>query len=417
MIDIAIECEGIGKQYHIGQVERYRTLRDTLAQTIKSPFRRNPTETFWALRDVQFEVRRGEVIGIIGRNGAGKSTLLKILSRITRPTEGQARIHGRVGSLLEVGTGFNPELTGRENVFLNGAILGMKREEIHRKFDDIVAFAGVEQFIDTPVKRYSSGMYTRLAFAVAAHLETAIVLIDEVLAVGDAQFQKKCLGRMREIGTEGRTVLFVSHNMGAIAQLCSRSMLLDNGRITAIGETRNVIRTYMDAASAGAVLEPRSFRGPLADVLRFQFVRVNGSVNPVDLCVLPAEPLVFEFEIRAEARVPPFRTTFSIYREGSRIITLHDIETPTPIEPGEFHSRFEIPPFFLRPGDYSVGVGGQTDGGYEWLWGMEVATFQIVPEWSVGYDKLNEGLVNLPSTGSRHAGGIQEHRRSLPATR
>src|SRR2546428_1421988 len=225
--DVAIRCQGLGKQYRLGPRQRYRALRDTLPALALAPFRGlrsaigfgRPTAqgaTLWALRDVSFEVSAGEIVGIIGRNGAGKSTLLKILSRITKPTKGQAEIHGRVGSLLEVGTGFHPELTGRENIYLNGAILGMHRAEIERKFDEIVAFAEVAKFIDTPVKYYSSGMYVRLAFAVAAHLEPDILVIDEVLAVGDAAFQKKCLGRMKGMSTEGRTVLFVSHNMTAL---------------------------------------------------------------------------------------------------------------------------------------------------------------------------------------------------------
>src|SRR5213080_4833575 len=240
--DVAIRCQGLGKQYRLGPRQRYRALRDTLPALALAPFRGlrsaigfgRPTAqgaTLWALRDVSFEVSAGEIVGIIGANGAGKSTLLKILSRITAPTEGQAEIHGRVGSLLEVGTGFHPELTGRENVYLNGAILGMHRAEIERKFDEIVAFAETEKFLDTPVKRYSSGMYVRLAFAVAAHLEPEILVVDEVLAVGDAEFQKKCLGKMREVAEgHGRTVLFVSHNMVAVQNLCSVAMLLQDGR-------------------------------------------------------------------------------------------------------------------------------------------------------------------------------------------
>jgi lipopolysaccharide transport system ATP-binding protein len=260
MSDIAIRVENMGKQYRIGEQERYKALRDVLAQMMTAPFRRltnrssaaGDPQFIWALNDVSFEVKHGEVIGIIGRNGAGKSTLLKILSRVTEPTEGYAEIHGRIGSLLEVGTGFHPELTGRENVFLNGAILGMKKTEIKRKFDEIVAFAEVERFIDTPVKRYSSGMYLRLAFAVAAHLEPEILLVDEVLAVGDATFQKKCLGKMGEVAKEGRTVLFVSHGMDAIRSLCKRVIWLDGGRIVADGEGSRVVSDYLDAMSRTA---------------------------------------------------------------------------------------------------------------------------------------------------------------------
>jgi lipopolysaccharide transport system ATP-binding protein len=256
MSDIAIRVEGLSKQYRIGGPQaRYRTVRESLVEAARAPFRRLASvargqstavsnETIWALKDVSFEVERGEVVGIIGRNGAGKTTLLKVLSRITEPTEGYAEIHGRVGSLLEVGTGFHPELTGGENIYLNGAILGMKRAEIEKKFDEIVAFAEVERFIDTPVKHYSSGMYVRLAFAVAAHLDPEILLVDEVLAVGDAQFQKKCLGKMESVAGEGRTVLFVSHNMTAILRLCENTLVLQQGRVGCHCKTDQAITHY-----------------------------------------------------------------------------------------------------------------------------------------------------------------------------
>jgi lipopolysaccharide transport system ATP-binding protein len=261
MSDIAIRVDGVSKLYRLGEPERYRTLRDTVTDAIAAPFRRlrgggaarKEAEMLWALKDVSFEVKHGEVVGIIGRNGAGKSTLLKILSRITEPTDGHAEIRGRVGSLLEVGTGFHPELSGRENIFLNGAILGMKREEILRKFDEIVAFAEVERFIDTPVKHYSSGMYVRLAFAVAAHMETENLIVDEVLAVGDAEFQKKCLGRIGEVAETGRTVIFVSHNMGVVSSLTERTICLEGGRVEASGNSREIVEMYLRKA-----LESRS---------------------------------------------------------------------------------------------------------------------------------------------------------------
>jgi lipopolysaccharide transport system ATP-binding protein len=254
MSDVVIRVENLGKQYRLGQRKRYNSLRESLVETLKHPLRRfrpsrngqtSAPDTFWALKDVSFEVKQGEVVGIIGRNGAGKSTLLKILSRITEPTEGEVELTGRVGSLLEVGTGFHPELTGRENVYLNGAILGMRREEITRKFDEIVAFAEVEKFIDTPVKHYSSGMYVRLAFAVAAHLEPEILVVDEVLAVGDAQFQKKCLGKMGEAAHSGRTVLFVSHNMGTVNRLCESAVWLDHGKLRFLGRSESVVSQYL----------------------------------------------------------------------------------------------------------------------------------------------------------------------------
>ena len=268
MSDIAIRVEGLGKRYRIGaRRERYRSLRDTIADAARWPIRAtqslfsrnggngNEENTFWALKDVSFEVQRGEVVGVIGRNGAGKSTLLKILSRITEPTTGRAEIHGRVGSLLEVGTGFHPELTGRENIYLNGAILGMKKREIDCKFDEIVAFAEVEKFIDTMVKYYSSGMYLRLAFAVAAHLEPEILLVDEVLAVGDAAFQKKCLGKMRDVSREGRTVLFVSHNMAAVQALCPKAILLYQGAVKFGGSSVEAVTMNLSSDRQGTYLQ------------------------------------------------------------------------------------------------------------------------------------------------------------------
>ena len=264
MSDVAIRVENLGKSYRIGTAQegafRYRTLRDSVTEVLRSPFgrlrslssggRRVGESTFWALKDVSVDVKRGDIVGIIGRNGAGKTTLLKILSRITEPTEGSVTLEGRVGSLLEVGTGFHPELTGRENIYLNGAILGMRRYEIDRKFDEIVAFAEIEKFLDTPVKHYSSGMYVRLAFSVAAHLEPEILLVDEVLAVGDAAFQKKCLGKMGNVAKEGRTILFVSHNMGAISSLCKWAVVLAGGRVETIGDVSAAVATYLKGPDA-----------------------------------------------------------------------------------------------------------------------------------------------------------------------
>jgi len=267
MSDIVIRADNLGKSYQIGEREPYLALRDLLARAASAPARlfvpRKPSHSngnhvaksrsrIWALRDASFEIRQGEIVGLVGRNGAGKSTLLKILSRITKPTTGRAQIRGRVGSLLEVGTGFHPELTGRENVYLSGAILGMGKREITRKFDEIVAFAEVEDFITTPVKHYSSGMYVRLAFSVAAHLEPEILLVDEVLAVGDASFQKKCLGKMGQVSRGGRTILFVSHNMAAVKALCSRAVLMRQGSISVSGSVADVVDNYLGGATSGA---------------------------------------------------------------------------------------------------------------------------------------------------------------------
>jgi len=291
MSNIAIRVENLSKQYRIGgKQERYKTLRDTLTDAIAAPFRRagrllrgqatsaaELNETIWALKEISCEVKHGEVVGIVGRNGAGKSTLLKILSRITEPTEGFAEIHGRVGSLLEVGTGFHPELTGRENIYLSGAILGMRRAEIERKFDEIVAFTEVEKFIDTPVKHYSSGMYLRLAFAVAAHLEPEILLVDEVLAVGDAAFQKKCLGKMENVAKEGRTVLFVSHHMGSVASLSTKGIFLEQGRIQCFSDINSVIDAYSHSLKQGNFFVKRT-AGSTAYIESAQIVS-SGSIE------------------------------------------------------------------------------------------------------------------------------------------
>jgi lipopolysaccharide transport system ATP-binding protein len=290
MSEVVIQVENLSKQYRIaGKQQRYKTLRDSVTEALTAPFRRagkllrgqatgaaGLDEKIWALKNVSFEIKQGEVIGIIGRNGAGKSTLLKILSRITEPTIGQARICGRVGALLEVGTGFHPELTGRENVYLNGAVLGMRRSEIERKFDEIVAFAEVEKFIDTPVKHFSSGMAMRLAFSVAAHLEPEILLMDEVLAVGDIAFQKKCVNKMEHVGQEGKTVLLVSHNIPAVARLCDRAILLNQGRVIRDGPSREVVATYLnDGLGTSAEREwPDSNRAPGNHIVRLRAVRV-----------------------------------------------------------------------------------------------------------------------------------------------
>lgn len=292
MSEVAISCQHLSKQYRLGELQGYKTLRDAMTDAAASPLRaaqsvlkrgknghsaikRATKNSIWALNNVSFEVKRGEVVGIVGRNGAGKSTLLKILSRITKPTKGHAQIHGRVGSLLEVGTGFHPELTGRENIYLNAAILGMRQAEVQRKFDDIVEFAEVEKFIDTPVKRYSSGMYVRLAFAVAAHLETEVLLVDEVLAVGDAQFQKKCFEKMREIGQGGRTIIFVSHNMAAVRSICKNGLELESGGVSCLGEINKVVDGYLARFSRATqvVAETPSF-----SITEVSISSLNGAV-------------------------------------------------------------------------------------------------------------------------------------------
>ncbi|HVF67316.1 MAG TPA: polysaccharide ABC transporter ATP-binding protein [Pyrinomonadaceae bacterium] len=321
-----IRAEGVGKEYRIGtRREGFPTLRDALTRAVGAPLRaarrdaaRRQPQKFWALRDVGFEVRPGEVVGIIGRNGAGKSTLLKILSRITEPTSGRIELYGRMASLLEVGTGFHPELTGRENVFLNGAILGMRREEIRRKFDEIIAFSEIERFVDTPVKHYSSGMYVRLAFAVAAHLEPEILIVDEVLAVGDAAFQKKCLGKMGDVAKQGRTVLFVSHNMGAVSSLCNRTIYLAGGQVQSIGPTESVVVDYMSEVFGQRVKDLNQLRIPnFGKVVRFDEI---GMASDGEANLLFGRPVRFSLGVRSEVNMEDLSIGCSIYTATSNCV-------------------------------------------------------------------------------------------------
>ncbi|MGB1125192.1 MAG: polysaccharide ABC transporter ATP-binding protein [Phycisphaeraceae bacterium] len=410
MTDTAIHADQLSKQYRLGSVvaaqptlgERlYGLARSTTNRLRGKQTNTNQGEAFWALKDVSFEAERGKVFGVIGRNGAGKSTLLKILSRITEPTSGEAVIHGRVGSLLEVGTGFHPELSGRENVYLNAAILGMKRSEVSAKFDDIVAFAELEKFIDTPVKRYSSGMYVRLAFAVAAHLEPEVLLIDEVLAVGDAGFQQRCLGRMNEIAEHGRTVLFVSHDMGAVARLCDKVMLLDGGQVELISEPQQAIDRYLQLVSNWRDDPAGVFNGSLTKVMRFHELTINGVNNTKPRVVHPHQPIKLHVTGSVDRMVPNFRTTFSIFRDGVRLLTQHDTPVPTDMPAGHFQAQTEIPAYLLRPGRYTVSIGGYRDGMREYIWGTDLMDFTVSEMWSDNYDPINLGLINLPGYGSR----------------
>ncbi len=379
MSDVAIRVCELSKRYQLGQREPYKTLRETLSRAASAPFRHarsaiqrvnghpagDTTKFIWALRDVSFEVKKGEVVGIIGRNGSGKSTLLKILSRITEPTEGRAEIHGRVGSLLEVGTGFHPELTGRENIYLNGAVLGMRRAQIDRRFDEIVAFAEVDKFLDTPVKRYSSGMYLRLAFAVAAHLEPEILLIDEVLAVGDAAFQKKCLGRMADVTKEGRTVLFVSHNMPAMQRLCERVILLNEGKIVMAGSAERVVAAHLQS---GLAIAPERVwhtihEAPGDDVVRLRAVRVRNEDGTVLERVDIRRPIGIEVEYWNLC--PVTRPTISLQfrdEQGTILFTSFDFNNPDWAkrsrleEPGLVKAICWIPRNFLAEGRHFVQV-------------------------------------------------------------
>jgi lipopolysaccharide transport system ATP-binding protein len=381
MSDIAIKVEGLGKKYLLRHQQqgrsRYKSLRDVLTDKARSLLRlgqRNgqangTREEFWALKNVSFEIKQGEAVGIIGRNGAGKSTLLKLLSRITEPTTGRIEVEGRVASLLEVGTGFHPELTGRENIFLNGAILGMSGAEIRKKFDEIVAFAEVEKFLDTPVKRYSSGMYMRLAFAVAAHLEPEILIVDEVLSVGDAEFQKKCLGRMQNVAQdEGRTVLFVSHNLQAIRQLCERVVLLKQGQVAFVGEPHLGIDGYLNqsAEDHSATLDltsyPRARPPEGARLLSLRFLDEQG--RPASWIALPGS-LVVEVRFRADQPLKRLDVPMAVtHMEGLRVFseTYADQHGKLNLEPGEYLLRFSVPLRFFKLESYFLGIGLFEDG-------------------------------------------------------
>ena len=398
MAETVVTVEGLGKCYRIGTVKDSNpTLRDALGNMAAAPLRRlkhrgastgGRTELMWALRDVSFDVQAGDRVGIIGRNGAGKSTLLKVLTRITHPTEGRAELVGSVGSLLEVGTGFHPELTGRENIFLNGAIIGMRRAEVREKFAEIVAFSEIGKYLDTPVKRYSSGMYVRLAFAVAAHLEPEILIVDEVLAVGDLEFQKKCLGRMGEVAREGRTVLFVSHNMGAIATLCSRAILLDAGRVVASGPTSDVVGEYITRGLdvSGSVVWSDPDEAPGVDQVKLHAVRVvqgGSTTSDVDI----------DEEIRIEI-------WFWNFEEGNRLsasVHLHDKSGATvfaansspsaaladdgwscrPHPVGLYRAVCTVPGNFLNDGMYRVSAWVVKDSSRAQVRAEEVVSFTV----------------------------------------
>ena len=358
---IAVSVRGVGKKYTISHDRTApTTLGEALARRLRHPFWRLEREEFWALRNVTFDVRRGEVLGLIGRNGAGKSTLLKVLSRITEMTEGEVVLDGRVGSLLEVGTGFNQELSGKENIFLNGAILGMTRAEIRDQFDAIVEFSGVERFLDTPVKHYSSGMYVRLAFAVAAHLRSEILIIDEVLAVGDQEFQRKCLGKMRDVATGGRTVLLVSHNMSAISNLCSRAVLLEAGELVFAGDTSAAVARYGNSHDACLVgdLRGRRDRSGNGDVRAVSLSVCDQQGRPVG-AVRPHEPFEVIVEYDAARAVPNLAASIDIEQmDGTRIATMYSAfrDQTFSISAGRGALICRIAGLPLRPDTYSLNV-------------------------------------------------------------
>lgn len=396
MTDVAIRAESLGKEFHIGRLQRgHKTFGEIATEAFLGPMRRmgklmrghasgaaDLDDTIWALRDVGFEIKHGEVVGIIGRNGAGKSTLLRILSRITEPTKGFVEIRGRVGCLLEVGTGFHQELTGRENIYLNGAILGMRKTEIDRKFDEIVAFAEIDRFLDTPVKHYSSGMQTRLGFAVAAHLDPEILIVDEVLAVGDAEFQKKCLGKMRDIATGGRTVVFVSHNMGSITQLCKRAMWLDHGKLKVTGNAPDVVNQYLSGGSRTTSVWARPEASPSSSevtVRRARVLSTEGTASPTIDFNRP-----FDIEIAYDLSVPLRHLVVGYYLydiRGNNLWESQDVDTGTwngrAREPGSYISTCRVPGRILRPGRYSLTIACFVPRGQVFAYHDNVVFFEI----------------------------------------
>jgi lipopolysaccharide transport system ATP-binding protein len=358
-----LEVEDLSKQYRLGaRQQSYATLRDSVADAVRAPFRffsrvNSRVEKIWALKGVSFDVQAGATIGIIGRNGAGKSTLLKVLSRITEPTTGRIKLYGRVGSLLEVGTGFHGELTGRENVFLNGAIIGMRREEINRKFDEIVAFSEIERFIDTPVKHYSSGMYTRLAFAVAAHLEPEILIIDEVLSVGDLAFQKKCFGKMSDVAGQGRTVLFVSHNMEAVRKICNQAILLEQGEIVSAGKTESVIARYIEEEASGqsvyTIPPPSDEENPPGYAYK---LRVEDGKGRPSSAIPVGSPWQVRIYFKINRRVEHFLIALGLWTNLNAALRA-SWSVPQTLEPGDYQAIFREETLLLATGRYPIGLG------------------------------------------------------------
>jgi lipopolysaccharide transport system ATP-binding protein len=410
MSDVTIRVEGLGKRYRFGRhVGTYGRLTESLWNSITAPFSRHGDQRteqhghIWALRDLSLEIEQGDVVGVVGRNGAGKTTFLKVLSRITEPTEGRAEIRGRVGSLLEVGTGFHPELTGAENIFLNGAILGMKRAEIRRKFDEIVEFAEVQQFIDTPVKRFSSGMYVRLAFAVAAYLEPEVLIIDEVLAVGDVAFQKKSLGKIGDVARTGRTVLFVSHNLGAVAELCTRAVLLDQGKARSSGDVGAVLTDYSDLIASGrSSLELEPVAALPSSVLSVTLTDGSGTPS-ASFDIADEIQVTVKYEVREQLH--GLQHSLTLFRNMiplARTFDTDEREEPLfTVAPGSYEARCTIPPMFLKAGFYTLALdAGTPERQFQELEGA--ASFEVeertVNTHSRGYRRDRPGNIIFPGT-------------------
>jgi lipopolysaccharide transport system ATP-binding protein len=396
MTETVIRVDGLGKRYRVGERERYLALRDVLMRSLTVPLRRGPRRTpdyLWALRDVSFDIARGEIVGLIGRNGAGKTTLLKLLSRITRPTEGFAEIYGRVGSLLEVGTGFHPELTGRENVYLSGAILGMRKSEIVCKFDEIVSFASVERFIDTPLKHFSTGMQMRLAFAVAAHLEPEILLVDEVLAVGDLEFQRKCLGKMSEVTKTGRTIIFVSHQMNQIRRLCQRCIWIDGGRIRLSGSMLEVVSAY-EASFSGPTSSGENRVAEGNHSTRFLSWRIAEPQSDKPNVLDGFGCVSFESSLAVNKHINEGVHGIALFDSDHQLIWATSVDK-LELKSGLHNLRFKLPSLPLRPGVYHWDVS-------IWEGGRCFDRWTCVPEMIVGTRPVThpheewQGLLNIP---------------------
>jgi lipopolysaccharide transport system ATP-binding protein len=416
-MSVVIKVENLSKAYQLGEFSTGTISRDIERWWAKQRGKEDPflkigevndrnikstSNIVWSLKDINFEIEQGDAVGIIGKNGAGKSTLLKILSRITAPSTGQVKLKGRVASLLEVGTGFHPELTGGENIYLNGAILGMRKKEIKKHFDAIVAFAGVERYVDTPVKRYSSGMYVRLAFAVAAHLESEILIVDEVLAVGDAEFQAKCIGKMNDVSkTDGRTVLFVSHNMGAVNQLCKKGIVLKNGMVSFIGRADQAVTEYLRKDVKSIEIDPKTVIGPLNSNIKFENLLVNDLGFNSDIYIKPKENIEINVSGDCINELDRCRFNISIFNEGVRLLTIHDSVQPYHLKKGKFKSSFKIPKYILRPGNYLISIGahqaGPLNSSSEWIFAPDVCSFDVLEEWDDFNDFNSTGIINLNS--------------------
>ncbi len=407
----AIKVEGLWKEYTVGAArQQHGTFYDLLSHSLRSPLRRlrslggraEDPQRFWALRDVNFEIQPGEVVGVIGRNGAGKSTLLKMLSRITAPTKGRIQVRGRLASLLEVGTGFHPELSGRENIYLNGAILGMTRSDIASKFDEIVAFAEVEKFIDTPVKRYSSGMYVRLAFAVAAHMEVDVLLVDEVLAVGDAAFQEKCLSKMSALQSVDRAVIFVSHDVGAVTRLCSRSIVLGGGMVEYDGPVTGALSHYYDRQLGSKIdLSSVRFDGTLVKEINLSGLTIEGRFVGDSGLLDPDAGITLTLHGQASRAFDDIDIVLAVFVRGTRLFTQHDTAERSPLNKGAFRSTFRLPPNLLRPGTYEVGIGLGRSAGREHSWNASVAQFRVAEIWAHHRRADAHGLISAPCGSTR----------------